>query len=910
MTEKLQTLDIAAPPLVIVADGATSSAQGNARGHLFERFMARVFEAYGYDAPERSTLNVRANGYELDIATKTTLAREPAIAECKAYSSPLAITPLKAFYGQLCTERMEHPNTKGWFVAIPGMTSDGHQLAKKLEANDLGFRLITAYEIYDLVKRKGWIEPINAGDTPISDLGILLTEVGVCAIAKELDPDTRLPTRVLVKRAGGAISELERSLLSTSDYAGALPVVDAGTSVTVPARAQSPAEAPTLVTVVGSTEDFEYQFPAAPQFFVGREDLLKVVQLATQTDSSGQVVVLNAQSGWGKSSLALRIADQIRKTGGVSLVFDTRTASSSPYVAAALQKATMVAVEQGVVTLRPDFSFASLQSAIQTLESAKWKEPSTPILVFFDQFENVFRDARLTLEFRDLALSVRELSAPLSIGFSWKTDLVGLTENYPYRLRDEIRGAALVLNVEPFGPKEVGTLLGRLAKAAETKLSLDLRQRIREYSQGLPWLLKKLASHILAQLKAGTSEEELLAEALNVERLFEQDIEALEASELDALKSIAREAPVAVVDVVERISAEMIQSLVNQRLLVRVGERLDVYWDTFREFLITGKIAIEDTYILRLRPASTTRLMQLLIERNGELSTADAVKALGTSPNVIFNAARELRQMGILSPRQGILSLVEQLRPPVLESRLQERVSRALRRHRLYGVIQQLLASAPAVSIDDFAAKLPPVFPAIDATQKTWRTYADAFAHWLDYAGLFQLRGQLICPPSTGSKIRLLSARDATRRRAFPQAGPDISIKYLAEQITGINSLPESSRVKAIGDLQMLGIISLDMSIKSQLGHSELTNPKSNSATEIKSLLKKLPGALTALEQLEIDPATRPEIIGAVLRDAYGMPWAEGTVSSAGARFRAWARTAGFTVIKASRKHPLLAEKI
>ncbi|APW37994.1 hypothetical protein RD110_12975 [Rhodoferax koreense] len=900
MADKFQSLDIAAPPLVIIADGDTPAAQGNARGHLFERFIARVFEAYGYEAPSRASMNVRSNGYELDISTKTTLSGEPAIAECKAYSSPLAITALKAFYGQLCTERLESPTTKGWFVAIPGMTGDGHQLAKKLETKDSGFRLLTAVEVYELVKQKGWADPIKAEASPISDQGLLLTAAGICAIAKELDADTRLPTRILVRRAHGAISETEKSLLAASDYAGALPVFDVS-ATTVPAAVnRTHVEAPTLVTVVGSTEDFEYQFPAAPQFFVGREALLRDVQGVTKFDGTGQVIVLNAQSGWGKSSLALRIADQVRKAGGAALVFDTRTASSFSYVAAALQRATMVAVNDGLLTLQPNFSFASLQSAIQTLELASWKTPAAPLLIFFDQFENVFRDPRLTLEFRDLALSVRELSAPVSIGFSWKTDLVSLTENYPYRLRDEIRGTALVLNVEPFGPNEVGTLLGRLAKAAGAKLSLDLRQRIREYSQGLPWLLKKLASHILAQLKAGTSEEELLADSLNVERLFEQDIMALEASELDALKAIAREAPVAVVDVVERVSADMIQSLVDRRLLVRVGERLDIYWDTFREFLITGKIAVEDTYILRARPASTARLMQLVVANGGELATSDAVKALKTSQNVVFNISRELRQLGVLSPRQGMLVLVEQLRAPINEAKLQERVARSLKRHRLFGVVQQLLQSS-TVSIDDFAAKLPPVFPAIEATEKTWRTYADAFAHWLDYAGLIHMRGQLLCPPSAGSKMRLLDEDGRNRRRTFPQGSPDIAIKYLQDQAVGLPSLPESSQSKAISDLQVLGVIREDLTVKDLECHAALTAGQPQ-VIELIPLLRSLPAVAAALARLEIEPTMRAEAVGALLREGYGATWAPATVSMAGTKFRAWARVAGLTVAKTSRK--------
>lgn len=136
MTYKMPSLDISAPQIIIVADGGTPSAQANARGHLFERFVARFFEAYGCAAPSKSSMNVRQSGYEVDIATNFTLSREPAIAECKAYSTALPLSALSNFYGKLSTARLDNSNMHGWFVAIPGMTADGHALAKKIEAKD------------------------------------------------------------------------------------------------------------------------------------------------------------------------------------------------------------------------------------------------------------------------------------------------------------------------------------------------------------------------------------------------------------------------------------------------------------------------------------------------------------------------------------------------------------------------------------------------------------------------------------------------------------------------------------------------------------------------------------------------------------------------------------------------------
>lgn len=279
-----------------MAEGETLSAQSNARGHLFELFVARLFQELGCEAPSKSSLNVKQNGYELDVAMRIALTSEPAIAECKAYSSPLPSLALSAFYGKLHTERFDFPDTRGWFVAIPGLTSDGHTLARKLEKGDSKFRLLTATNIYSLVEERKWIEPIEGSDTvALSDHAMLISAHGVAALAKQIDKSTRLPVRVLVSRTGEPLSQPELRLLAASDYAAGHEVHDVHASKASDVLA-APSEAITLVKVVGSREDFEYQFPASPAFFVGRQSLLGQVRRASEEHRDrGSVIVLNAQ---------------------------------------------------------------------------------------------------------------------------------------------------------------------------------------------------------------------------------------------------------------------------------------------------------------------------------------------------------------------------------------------------------------------------------------------------------------------------------------------------------------------------------------------------------------------------------------------------------------------------------------
>jgi hypothetical protein len=89
-----------------------------------------------------------------------------------------------------------------------------------------------------------------------------------------------------------------------------------------------------------------------------------------------------------------------------------------------LRKAGTEAAAAGILSLPSNSSWASLESSLTTLRAARWLDTSRPVMAFFDQFENVFRDVALTRQFRDLALGVRDIPGPVVVGFAWKTDLV------------------------------------------------------------------------------------------------------------------------------------------------------------------------------------------------------------------------------------------------------------------------------------------------------------------------------------------------------------------------------------------------------------------------------------------------------------------------------------------------------
>jgi hypothetical protein len=879
------------PVVIVLAEGDTQSAINNAKGHLFEDFVARLLHEYGYSQPETQRISVTREGVEIDVTATHELTGHAAIAECKAYTSPVSAAMVGTFHSKLVTARYSSPDTQGYLVALPKLTANGHELADLIAKNDNRFKLLTAVDVVVLLRSRRAIVDCPIPDILISDPAVVISEHGVYAASLELDGLTRLPRRALIWAASGPVPLPVREALARDGYAQGVDVFDARESASPPTLPKDdPDHAPVIVTVIGSQSDFEYQLPASPRFFVGRRPL--VAELTDALETHAGVVVLNAQSGWGKSSAALRL----------QALVDSRTASYKRFVTDALSLAAQEAAREGVLTPPDNASWASLSSALRTLRDATWS--GGPLVVFFDQFENVFRDEDLTREFRDLALSARDLADRLLIGFAWKTDLVGWTESHPYQLRDQIRANARVITLGPLGASEVDTLLRRLEKAIDQPLARDLKTRLREYSQGLPWLFKKLAGHLLKEVQAGVTQERLAAEALNVQSLFDADLAELGPVEHEALKHIARHAPIAISEVMERVSGPVVETLVNRRLVVQVGERLDTYWDIFRDYLNSGRIPIEDSYILRQSPVSVTRLLREVLLDQGDSAVPDLAARMGTSENGVFNLSRELRLLGATSYEPNRVRILPEIWDAEdREAELRRRVAGSLRRHRAFSAFAALADRLNGVSFAAYGTELEKLFPAVEARNSTWIAYARTHLQWFEYAGLAVARGALwdIAPEGSPGVGELIGGRVVRRTRGgWPNSAPGPAVELLLKIARG-EGIGNEDRRRGLRDLEVLGAVESNSDGTVALRDDGLVLDGSIVPERLRDLMSKIPGVSEGLAVIESDPAAKPIDVGAAVKRAVNADWAELTVQGVGKYLRAWAKLAGLEVKRVPR---------
>jgi len=393
-------------------------------------------------------------------------------------------------------------------------------------------------------------------------------------------------------------------------------------------------------------------------------------------------------------------------------------------------------------------------------------------------------------------------------------------------------------------------------------------------------------------------------QSLNVELLFESDLAQLTPAEQQALRAIARAAPVSVVELDDAIPSEVLESLLHQRLVVQVGERLDTYWDTFRDFLNTGRVAIEDSYVVRYAPLGAGKLLRVVIAADGDIAVPDAAARLNTSATVVFNYARELRLFGVLAAEANRIVVEADIwSAENREEAIRTKVAQALRRHKMHTLTFELMPQGGVLPIAAFAHALREQFPAVEAKADSWFSYARSFCQWMEYADIVQLRPDGIVKASedgSASRTRLLSGAMPVRlRSAFPGANPGPALQLLRHL-----ACPESAerpsrngRSAGVRDLSLLGAVELDERDRIVLADRLLVVDGEVDAERLRTRVLRQRGMREAFAALDAEPASPPMQLGQAHRAVLGANWVDSTTLSVGKYIRAWARACGVTTV-------------
>ena len=208
----------------------------------------------------------------------------------------------------------------------------------------------------------------------------------------------------------------------------------------------------------------------------------------------------------------------------------------------------------------------------------------------------------------------------------------------------------------------------------------------------------------------------------------------------ETLRRIAKVAPVGISDLSEHYVPTVVQSLVDARLVVRIGTKFDIYWDIFRDYLNSGQLPNEENYLLRVQIGPVLKAMRLLREAGGELNISEFRAQAKLSEHSAMNLIRDLRLLGLADPDAGRVKVIVSIPSTPDEGELVQAIREHIRNHlihnRLVSRIVTELKTEGVLTLDQLGAKLASWCPYITATRSTWHMYARVLSYWLDLADL------------------------------------------------------------------------------------------------------------------------------------------------------------------------------
>ena len=772
---------------IILEEGSSNKAKGN----CFESLIRNLLTLHQYDIRG----NINYSGMEIDLVAEHKHNKESLYVECKA-KEKVSSDELSKFSFNVGFKKID----KGYFFRTQELESQAGALLSEIKARP-EYKNLTFFEPSEIIKilsdGKMIFEPTSElKNYLISKRTLAVTYFGDFFIYL-VNESNALPTKFIVVNANDnkiqiskeILQNLKNSILEIQNlefievYSNK---TDYKEKIDINIQIES-------ISEVQESENWYDYLPASSSrnHFVGRDeirrDVLSFFKEIEDKKTDKHIFYLNGKSGWGKSSLVLEIKGKSQnkhyKNRFFTVAIDTRSANSDNFVALSFNKIIKEAYEQNFIHKSIFTKDLEFTSNVDLLSSESIKEllnllevEKKYLVLIFDQFEDVFRKKDFFKTFYKFLSDVTDLKPNLIIGFSWKSDFLIQSDDSSYHIWQQAKEQAKEFTVNEFGEREIDGIIKQLEGSIGI-VPKSIKDRIKESSQGLPWLTKKLCIHIYDQIQSGLKREELLESNLNILDLFKKDDERLQSDEFRALKLIAKRAyegnSFEETEVGELIPGNIISSLLHKRLIIRSGAIYNIYWDIYRDYLVTGEIPIiGESYLLR-QGVNLCLEVFLLFEKDiiESISSLAEKHPKGISQDTLNNILIELRNIGLINKNGENYYAEKDIE--ISKDGFVEFISTKFSNYTPYIALRKIKKSK--IDKEDIIIILKQIFKQ-EFQDNTWDAYAKNLISWFNLSNL-SIKEKLIEPKKGRGGISTLNFNESEKDTFLPRT----SIKEIIE---------------------------------------------------------------------------------------------------------------------------------
>lgn len=527
------------------------------------------------------------------------------------------------------------------------------------------------------------------------------------------------------------------------------------------------------------------------------------------------------------------------------------------------------------------------------------------VCLIFDQFEELYSKPELFGIFKaakDLMLDIAGFKSNIVLGFAWKTDSTTQQDHPAYHIWHDLADYRREFRLEVFDSGEISNSLTKFEKEVGQKITAEIRHQISQSSQGFPWLLKKLCINLYEGINNSEDTESLFVD-LDIGRLFEADLNSLSNQEMICLKLVAQKAPADWSEIIEISGIAALNSLVNKRLIIKSGDRLNVYWDIFKDYLLSGKVPVVPYNYIPTTDVSSVLNMCKYLNVNEFVESHDISDQVKLDEKTVLNVGADMVMLGLAERKGSSFKMREKIEDNE-EAHILKHLRETMSKHSLKLALFKKI-SGKSIPQHVSSEILKACLPKAKYGEKTWNAYSNRLINYFLITGFLLRAGQKIVIQDSGSVVidkEGLARREKQRGKIFSVSTSPYVVLEAMNMIGNDSVDPEKILRNALTALKRFELVSIIDGYVSL--NSEFVNKSGGRKEAIWSAAKNERAFIRCIEIMKENYNIDVKDLAGIISDENNLNWSESSKARNGSILKQWSSWIQQGIDSSSVPHP------